>query len=163
MHRKPLFHTIARGLRFFVAGDASAASQDPGQAISFRYATFLPDSGRDRRPFAASYKRTWGNRAKSCRRGWRLPGKVGIRWMLPEIHHRGAAISSKRASESRGCFCCSPRLCAFVVQISGLSNSPAAPVCRRGFREPDATRKHLVHPIALTRDPRGRLHRRISC
>jgi hypothetical protein len=58
-------------------------------------------------------------------------------------------MSSKRASESRGCFCCSPRLCASVVKISGRSNSPAAPVCRRGFREPDATRKHPVHPIAL--------------
>jgi hypothetical protein len=90
-----------------------------------------------------------GNRAKSYGRGWCLGGEAGIRWILLEIHHKGAEMSSKRASESRGRFCCAPRLRASVVKISELSNRPAAPVCRRGFRQPDATRKHPVHPIAL--------------
>jgi hypothetical protein len=67
-------------------------------------------------------------------------------------------MSSKRTSESRGRFCCSPRLRASVVKISGLSNSPAAPVCRRGFRDPDATRKHPVHPIALRHGAAGPSH-----
>jgi hypothetical protein len=45
-----------------------------------------------------------------------------------------------------------------VMEISGLSNSPAAQICRRGFREHDATRKHPVHPIALMQTGLGGRH-----
>jgi hypothetical protein len=60
---------------------------------------------RTRERFAASNAKTrtaerlQGNRAKSWRRGWRLPVEAGIRWILLEIHHRGAEARRCRRNE----------------------------------------------------------------